>query len=159
MTVLKSASERCVAADGICVKGVRGCCPDKRFIGSCVTQESINFARVGTAVPCLPSMKSQCVYTPAVLAILQTQQAANTPIFSSVRTLDLLAIRPFRNSKCHFLNGNRRQPPSCLAKSETDERKSMAAKPFILTIDFRSAVLLSLKTFVLRRNHMPSESL
>ena len=29
------ASERCVATDEICVKGVRGCFPDKRFIGSC----------------------------------------------------------------------------------------------------------------------------
>lgn len=33
------------------------------------------------------------------------------------------------------LNGNRRQPPPCLPKSETDGRKSMAAQPFILTID------------------------
>ena len=29
------ASERCVATDEICVKGVRGCFPDKRFISSC----------------------------------------------------------------------------------------------------------------------------
>ena len=29
------ASERCVAKDEICVKGVRGCFPDKRFISSC----------------------------------------------------------------------------------------------------------------------------
>jgi len=35
MTVLKIASERCVGADEICVKGVRGCFPDKRFISSC----------------------------------------------------------------------------------------------------------------------------
>ena len=35
ITVLKLASERCVAADEICVKGVRGCFPDKRFISSC----------------------------------------------------------------------------------------------------------------------------
>ena len=33
------------------------------------------------------------------------------------------------------LNGNRRQPPPCLPKSEADGRKSMAAQPFILTID------------------------
>lgn len=38
-------------------------------------------------------------------------------------------------SKRHFLNGNRRQPPPCLPKSEADGRKSMAAQPFILTID------------------------
>ena len=38
-------------------------------------------------------------------------------------------------SKRHFPNGNRRQPPPCLPKSETDGRKSMAAQPFILTID------------------------
>ena len=69
MTVLNLASERCVATDEICVKGVRGCFLDKRFIGSCVMQEPINFARVGTAVPCLPSLKSQSVHTPAVLAI------------------------------------------------------------------------------------------
>ena len=50
MTVLNLASERCVATDEICVKGVRGCFLDKRFIGSCVMQEPINFARVGTAV-------------------------------------------------------------------------------------------------------------
>jgi len=29
------ASERYVATDEICVKGVRGCFPDKRFISSC----------------------------------------------------------------------------------------------------------------------------
>ena len=39
------------------------------------------------------------------------------------------------NSKRLFLNGNLRQPPPCLPKSETDGRKSMAAQPFILTID------------------------
>jgi len=39
------------------------------------------------------------------------------------------------DSKLHFPNGNRRQPPPCLPKSETDGRKSMAAQPFILTID------------------------
>ena len=39
------------------------------------------------------------------------------------------------DSKRHFPNGNRRQPPPCLPKSETDGRKSMAAQPFILTID------------------------
>jgi hypothetical protein len=33
------------------------------------------------------------------------------------------------------LIGNRRQPPPCLPKSEADGRKSMAAQPFILTID------------------------
>ena len=38
-------------------------------------------------------------------------------------------------SKRHFPNGNRRQPPPCLPKSETDGRKSVAAQPFILTID------------------------
>ena len=38
-------------------------------------------------------------------------------------------------SKRHFPNGSRRQPPPCLPKSETDGRKSMAAQPFILTID------------------------
>ena len=38
-------------------------------------------------------------------------------------------------SKRHFPNGNRRQLPPCLPKSETDGRKSMAAQPFILTID------------------------
>ena len=58
------ASERCVATDEILCSaffqnaGVRGCFPDKRFIGSCVTQGLINFARVGTAVHCLPSMFS-----------------------------------------------------------------------------------------------------
>lgn len=62
MTVLNLASERCVATDEICVKGVRGCFLDKRFIGSCVMQEPINFARVGTAVPCLPSMFSLGAY-------------------------------------------------------------------------------------------------
>ncbi len=35
MIVLNLASERCVATDEICVKGVRGCFPDKRFISSC----------------------------------------------------------------------------------------------------------------------------
>jgi len=70
-----------------------------------------------------------------VLAILQVQQVASTAIFSSVAPLDLLAIRPFQNSKRHFPNGNRRQTPPCLPKSETDERKSMAAQLFILTID------------------------
>mgnify|MGYP004603488329 CR=1 FL=1 len=49
-----SASERCAATDEICVKGVRGCFPDKRFISSCVIQGLINHARVGTAVPSLP---------------------------------------------------------------------------------------------------------
>lgn len=63
MTVLNLASERCVATDEICVKGVRGCFLDKRFIGSCVMQEPINFARVGTAVPCLPSMFSLGAYS------------------------------------------------------------------------------------------------
>jgi len=79
--------------------------------------------------------KSQSVATPAVLAILQVQQVAGTAIFSSGAPLDLLAIRPFHNSKRHFPNGNRRQPPPCLPKSETDGRKSMAAQPFIPTID------------------------
>ena len=51
-----SASERCAAADEICVKGFRGCFPDKRFIGSCVMQGLINHARVGTAVPSLPRL-------------------------------------------------------------------------------------------------------
>ncbi len=42
--------------------------------------EILQNARVGTSVPCLPSLKSQSVHTPAVLAI------------------------PFlHNSKCHFL--------------------------------------------------------
>ena len=31
-------------------------------------------------------------------------------------------------SKRHLPNGNRRQPPPCLTKSETDGRKSMAAR-------------------------------
>lgn len=39
-----------------CVKGFRGCFPDKRFIGSCVMQGLINHARVGTAVPSLPRL-------------------------------------------------------------------------------------------------------
>lgn len=51
-----SASERCAATDEICVKGVRGCFPDKRFIGSCIMKGLINFARVGTAVPSLPRL-------------------------------------------------------------------------------------------------------
>ena len=38
-------------------------------------------------------------------------------------------------SKRHFSTRNWRQPPPCLPKSETDGRKSMAAQPFILTID------------------------
>ena len=104
------------------------------------------FSRVGTAVHCLPTpsiglqanwilQKSQSVATPAVLAILQVQQVASMAIFSSGAPLDLLAIRPFHNSKRHFPNGNRRQTPPCLPKSETDGRKSMAAQPFTLTID------------------------
>ena len=56
--------------------------------------------KVGTAVPCLPSLKSQSVHTPAVLAILRFLIMAS-------------AIS---------LNGNRRQPPPCLPKSETDGR-------------------------------------
>jgi hypothetical protein len=66
--------------------------------------------------------KSQSVATPAVLAILQVQQGAGAAIFSSGAPLDLLAIRPFHNSKRHFPNGNRRQTPPCLPKSETDGR-------------------------------------
>ena len=46
-----------------------------------------------------------------------------------------LLFSVLHNSKRHFPNGNRRQLPPCLPKSETDERKSMAAQPFILTID------------------------
>ena len=46
-----------------------------------------------------------------------------------------LLFSVLHNSKRHFPNGNRRQPPPCLPKSETDERKSMAAQPFIPTID------------------------
>ena len=46
-----------------------------------------------------------------------------------------LLFSVFHVSKRHFPNGNRRQPPPCLPKSETDGRKSMAAQPFILTID------------------------
>lgn len=55
--------------------------------------------------------KSQSVATPAVLAILQVQQGAGAAIFSSGAPLDLLAIRPFHNSKRHFrmeIGGNRR---------------------------------------------------
>ena len=59
MTVLRLASERCVATDEICVKGVRGCFPDKRLISSCFGRGLSIFARVGTAVHCLPSMLSK----------------------------------------------------------------------------------------------------
>lgn len=56
--------------------------------------------------------------------------------FSQVVThLICLLFFVFHVSKRHFLNGNRRQLPPCLPKSETDGRKSMAAQPFILTID------------------------
>ena len=81
------------------------------------------FSRVGTAVHCLP--------TPSIGLqanwILQKSQSVHIPA--------VLAIRPIHNSKRHFPNGNRRKPPPCLQKSETDGRKSMAAQPFISTID------------------------
>ena len=78
MIVLNLASERCVATDEILCSaffqnaGVRGCFPDKRFIGSCVTQGLINFARVGTAVHCLPSMFPSFRSIDVVLQFYQT---------------------------------------------------------------------------------------
>ena len=49
------------------------------------------------------------------------------------------------------LNGNRRQPPPCLPKSETDGRKSMAAQPFILTIDCVRLFCYKIRLIVSRR--------
>ena len=54
-------------------------------------------------------------------------------------------------SKRHFPNGNRRQPPPCLPKSETDGRKSMAAQPFILTIDGVRPFCYKIRLIVSRR--------
>ena len=38
------ASERCVAADEICVKGVWGCCPNKHFCNSRGSENMLKFA-------------------------------------------------------------------------------------------------------------------
>jgi len=49
------------------------------------------------------------------------------------------------------LIGNRRQPPPCLPKSEADGRKSMAAQPFILTIDGVRPFCYKIRLIVSRR--------
>ena len=95
----------------------------------------------GLATPVFAS-----VATPAVLAILQVQQVAGTAIFSSGAPLDLLAIRPFHNSKRHFPNGNRRQPPPCLPKSETDGRcqwrRSRSSRPLTASVCFATQIMI-----------------
>ena len=70
-----------------------------------------------------------------MLAILQVQQVASTAIFSSGAPLDLLAIRPFHNSKRHFLKWKSAATAALSAKKRNGRALSMAAQPFILTID------------------------
>ena len=95
----------------------------------------------GLATPVFAS-----VATLAVLAILQVQQVASTAIFSSGAPLDLLAIRPFHNNKRHFPNGNRRQPPPCLPKSETDGRcqwrRSRSSRPLTASVCFATQIMI-----------------
>ena len=62
-----------------------------------------------------------------------------------------LLFSVLHNSKRHFPNGNRRQPPPCLPKSETNGRKSMAAQPFILTNDGVRPFCYKIRLIVSRR--------
>ena len=84
---------------------------------------SNKYARVATSVHCLPSKKSQSVGTPAVLAILRFPH----------------------DSKCHFLNGNQRQPPPYLPKSETGERcqwwRSRSSWPLTAFVCFAISII------------------
>lgn len=80
------------------------------------------------------------------LLFCKFQQVAGTAIFSSVAPLDLLAIRPFHNSKRHFQNGNRRQTPPCLPKSETDGRcqwrRSRSSRPLTASVCFATQIMI-----------------
>ena len=88
--------------------------------------------------PCIACQngKLRCGYSPDLLAILQGNPGRPTPDFASVAYTCCACYSPFPMlASAISLNGNRRQPPPCLPKSETDGRLSMAAQPFILTID------------------------
>ena len=61
-----------------------------------------------------------------------------------------------RVSKRHFPNGNRRQPPPCLPKSETDGRcQWRRSRPFFSARSFRRSVLPSAAPFVWPRGKSP----
>ena len=98
--------------------------------------EVLQNARVGTAVHCLPEWQAPVWVLTGFACYSARKSRSYHAGFRKCSYTCCACYSPFPMlASAISLNGNRRQPPPCLPKSETDGRKSMAAQPFILTID------------------------
>ena len=98
--------------------------------------EILQNARVGTAVHCLPEWQAPVWVLTGFACYSARKSRSPHAGFRKCTYTCCACYSPFPMiASAISLNGNRRQPPPCLPKSETDGRKSMAAQPFILTID------------------------
>ena len=103
MTVLKSASERCVALDGIYVKGF-GAVAQTSDLYASASAVAYKFLHEWVP-PCIACQngKLRCGYSPDLLAILQGNPGRTTPDFASVHTLAVLSILRFPFYEAPFL--------------------------------------------------------
>ena len=98
--------------------------------------EILQNTRVDTAVHCLPEWQAPVWVLTGFACYSARKSRSYHAGFRKCSYTCCACYSPFPMlASAISLNGNRRQPPPCLPKSEADGRKSMAAQPFILTID------------------------
>ena len=119
---MTSKHQRCVANFSEIVKGF-GMFPNK-ILQKVSTAEILQNARVGTAVPCLATplvnLQQKLIFA-KIAECTYTCCACNSPFL--------------HNSKCHFLKWKSAATAALSAQKRNGRTLSMAAKPFILTVD------------------------
>ena len=92
--------------------------------------EILQNARVGTAVHCLPEWQAPMWVLTGFACYSARKSRSYHAGFRKCSYTCCACYSPFPMlASAISLIGNRRQPPPCLPKSETDGRKSMAAQP------------------------------
>ena len=114
--------QRCVANFFEIVKGF-GMLPNKIF-QKVSTAGILKNARVGTAVPCLATPLVNLQAKPSFAKIAECTYTC-CACYSSF----------FHSSKCHFLKWKSAATAALSAQKRNGRTLSMAAKPFILTVD------------------------
>jgi len=94
--------------------------------------EILQNARVGTAVHCLPGMFEHNGNDAKWVPPCPACQVWNRRVY--IHLLCLL-FRKSHNSKCHFLKWKSAATAALSAQEQNGRTLSMAAKPFILTVD------------------------
>ena len=132
------------------LKGL-GCFPT-RF---CKRSARLKFCKTHEWVlPCIACQngKLRCGYSPELACYSARKSRSYHAGFRKCSYTCCACYSPFPMlASAISLNRNRRQPPPCLPKSETDGRKSMAAQSFILTIDGVRPFCYRIRLIVSRR--------